>query len=346
MTARRIPRRLRPLTGLLVTVLLAAAAGCGVTARPGQVTVEPAEPAADSVPSEVGALPRVRLRPVEPPRPRPWLPVGIRWSPSEPHEGEALALALAQPVTGRRPAGVEALVGDRPVPLLRTPGGWFGMAPLPIGETGPVALELRFRLSPDSVAVQRATIPVAEHDYPATTLSVAPGYSDPSPEALRRIREEREEIRAALARVTPEWLPRGAFLRPREGRVTSPFGQRRLFNGELRSRHTGLDLAGARGEPVRAAARGRVALTGNFFFAGNAVFVDHGLGVFTGYFHLSEIAVGAGETVEAGARLGAVGATGRVTGPHLHWSLYVNGVALDAGTLLRMRPLWEEIGVR
>ena len=345
MTARPLPRLPGPLPALLAGLVIAAA-GCGVAARPGPVTVEPAELTADSVPSEAARLPQAYLRPMEPPRPRPWLPVGIRWSPPEPHEGEAVALGLAQPVTGRRPREVEAAVGGRPVPLLPTPAGWFGMAPLPIGESGPVELELRFRLSSDSVAVQRATIPVAEHRYPATSLSVAPGYSDPSPAALARIREESERIRAALARATPEWLPRGAFLRPREGRVTSPFGQRRLFNGELRSRHTGLDLAGAPGAPVRAAARGRVALTGHFYFAGKAVFLDHGLGVFTGYFHLSEIAARQGEIVEAGARLGAVGSTGRVTGPHLHWSLHVNGVALDAGSLLRMRPLWEELDVR
>lgn len=345
MTARPILAPSRPLSTLFAAALLAAASGCGATARPGPVTVEPADPAVDSVPSEAADLPQPRLRSVEPPRPRPWLPFGIRWSPADPHEGEALALGLAQPVTGREPTHVEASVGGRPMPLARSPDGWFGIAPLPIGEAGPVELELRFALSPDSVVVQRATIPVAEHRYPSTTLSVAPGFSDPSPDALRRIREEREEIRAALARVTPEWMPRGTFLRPREGRVTSPFGQRRLFNGELRSRHTGLDLAGRSGDPVQAAARGRVALTGSFYFAGNAVFVDHGLGVFTGYFHLSEIGVREGQTVEAGDRIGAVGATGRVTGPHLHWSLYVNGVALDAGSLLRMRPVWEEIGV-
>lgn len=345
MTPSRRHEPARPFLAALLGALLAATSGCGVTARPGPVSVEPAS-AADTAPSEVAGLPSVELRPVEAPTPRPWLPVGVRWSPADPREGEALALALIQPPTGRRPLGATAVVGGRPVPLVRTQAGWFGVAPIPIGESGRTELQLRFRLSPDSVVEQRAAVTVAEHRFPATRLSVAPGYSDPSPEALRRIRAERETIRSTLARVTPGWLPRGPFLRPRESRTTSPFGQRRLFNGELRSRHTGLDLAGRTGAPVRAAARGRVALTGNFYFAGGAVFVDHGLGVYTGYFHLSEVGVEEGGTVEKGDRIGAVGATGRVTGPHLHWALYVNGVALDAGSLLRMRPLWEEVGAR
>lgn len=325
----------------LLVGLCLALVGCGATGRPGPVVVDEPSPAADSVPSEAAGLPRVGLRPVRAPLPRPWLPVGLRWSPTDPREGEALFLSLLQPVTGREPLAVEAALGGRPVPLARTDAGWFGAAPLPIGEQGPATLELRFRLRGDSTVVQRATIPVADREFPATTLRVSPGYSDPSPDALRRIRSERRRITAVLARATPDWLPEGPFLRPRETRVTSPFGQRRVFNGELRSRHTGLDLAGAAGAPVRAAARGRVALTGNFYFAGNAVYLDHGLGVHTGYFHLSELAVAEGDTVRRGEVVGSVGATGRVTGPHLHWSLYVGGVPLDAGGLLRTSPMWQ-----
>lgn len=326
----------------VLAALWLTAAGCGTAARPGPVAVEEPRVAADSAPSEATAPPRVRLRPVEAPVPRPWLPVGLRWSPTDPREGEAVFLSLVQPVTGRVPLEVEAVLGERPVPLARTGGGWFGVAPLPIGEEGPTRLEMRFRLPGDTTVVQRATIPVADREFPATTLRVAPGYSDPSPDALRRIRSERERITAVLARATPDWLPEGPFLRPRQTRVTSPFGQRRLFNGELRSRHTGLDLAGRPGAPVRAAARGRVALTGDFYFAGNAVYLDHGLGVYTGYFHLSDTAVSEGDTVPKGAVVGSVGSTGRVTGPHLHWSLYVDGVPLDAGSLLRVSPVWED----
>ena len=109
-----------------------------------------------------------------------------------------------------------------------------------------------------------------------------------------------------------------------------------MFNGELQSRHTGLDLRGQVGAPVLAAGRGRVVLAGDFYFSGNGIFVDHGLGVHTGYFHLSEILVSEGDMVEKGDLIGRAGATGRVTGPHLHWSLWVNGTGQDAGNLLDM----------
>jgi murein DD-endopeptidase MepM/ murein hydrolase activator NlpD len=177
---------------------------------------------------------------------------------------------------------------------------------------------------------------IGNREFPATRLSVAPRYSDPGPEALARIREERRTITSVLSKATADWLPRGGFSWPRDTRITSPFGQRRVFNQELRSRHTGVDLAGRTGAPVGAAARGRVALTGNFYFAGNAVYLDHGLGVYTAYFHLSRIDVEEGQLLERGEVLGGVGATGRVTGPHLHWSLYVNGQSLDASSLLHL----------
>ena len=107
-----------------------------------------------------------------------------------------------------------------------------------------------------------------------------------------------------------------------------------MFNGELRSRHTGLDLRGAMGDPIRAANSGRVALSDDLFFNGGAVFIDHGLGVYTGYFHMSRREVEEGEWVEQGQVIGRVGATGRVTGPHLHWSLYALGQSLDPLSLL------------
>ncbi len=165
---------------------------------------------------------------------------------------------------------------------------------------------------------------------------MAPRFTSPPPEALERIRRERRAIRAVLDATSPEWLIQGRFALPRPLEVTSPFGQARLFNGELQSRHTGLDLAGEEGAPVAAAGAGRVALTGDFYYSGKGVFIDHGRGVYTGYFHLSRILVEEGQMVSRGQLIGEVGATGRVTGPHLHWSLWVAGKGLDAGTLLEM----------
>lgn len=144
-------------------------------------------------------------------------------------------------------------------------------------------------------------------------------------------------VREMLETVTPNWRLDGPFETPRPLDITSPFGQARMFNGELRSRHTGLDLRGRAGAAVRSSGRGRVVFAGRLYFAGNAVYVDHGLGVYTGYFHLSRILVKASAQVDSGDMLGEVGATGRVTGAHLHWYLSVGGQTLDAGSLLRVR---------
>ena len=114
------------------------------------------------------------------------------------------------------------------------------------------------------------------------------------------------------------------------------FGARRVFNGKTRSRHAGLDVAAPAGAPVVAAAGGRVALAGNFYFSGGSVVLDHGEGLFTMYFHLSRLDVKEGETVAAGQLLGAVGATGRATGPHLHWAARLGSARIDPAALLAL----------
>jgi murein DD-endopeptidase MepM/ murein hydrolase activator NlpD len=136
-----------------------------------------------------------------------------------------------------------------------------------------------------------------------------------------RVARENEEARAIgrHAHETPQ-LWSQPFIRPRTSRITSGFGSGRVFNGRLSSSHGGVDFAGRPGDPVRAANRGVVALVDNFFLAGNVVYVNHGAGVVTGYFHLTQALVAVGDTVQRGQEIGLVGATGRVTGPHLHWS--------------------------
>lgn len=118
-------------------------------------------------------------------------------------------------------------------------------------------------------------------------------------------------------------------MRPRAATVTSRFGTGRMFNGTMSSRHLGVDFRGGVGSPVYAANRGVVALVGDFFLAGNVVYVDHGGGVVTAYFHLSKTLVAAGDTVRRGQEIGLVGATGRVTGPHLHWSARYGTVTVN-----------------
>ncbi len=266
----------------------------------------------------------------------PIKPVGISWS-SEPREGSPLGIVLHDRPTGRAPVGIEGRLADRGVTFGRLRGQWFGIAAVPIGTSGPQVLTLRLSFEDESDYEQTVELDVRPTRFASTNLRVDSRFSSPPADVLERIREEREFVRGLLGTVTPEWLLDAPFEPPRPIDVTSPFGQARMFNGELRSRHTGLDLRGRPGAPVKAAGRGRVAFAGNLYFAGNAVYVDHGLGVYTGYFHLSRILVAAGDEVLPGDLIGEVGATGRVTGAHLHWYLSVGGQSLDAGSLLDLK---------
>ena len=126
------------------------------------------------------------------------------------------------------------------------------------------------------------------------------------------------------------------FLRPRQAHVTSRFGSGRVFNGRVSSSHLGVDYRGAVGDPIYAANRGVVALVASFFLAGNVVYIDHGDGIVTGYFHMSQPQVAVGDTVERGQEIGLVGATGRVTGPHLHWSARFGAWTIDPADLLSL----------
>lgn len=158
-------------------------------------------------------------------------------------------------------------------------------------------------------------------------------------DSLTQARVARENAKARAigrhAHETPQ-LWSEPFVRPRGSRITSPFGSGRLFNGRLASSHGGVDFAGKPGDPVRAANRGVVALVDHFFLAGNVVYVDHGSGVVTGYFHLTRALVAVGDTVERGQQIGIVGATGRVTGPHLHWSARYGEHTVDPMGLIEL----------
>ena len=164
----------------------------------------------------------------------------------------------------------------------------------------------------------KATVKVLKVKWPEQQISVKKTFVNPPKEAMKRIDTERKKSSEAINRVTPERYWRGEFQRPVPGVVTSAFGGRRMFNGELRSYHRGVDLRGAEGTPIKAVADGKVAIAQNMYFAGNTVYLDHGQGVVSSYAHMSRLDVKPGEMVKAGQQIGLVGATGRVTGPHLH----------------------------
>jgi murein DD-endopeptidase MepM/ murein hydrolase activator NlpD len=216
--------------------------------------------------------------------------------------------------------------GERRVLVVRRDDRWLAIVGIPLDrEPGPAAIAfLDTTLSFD----------IEAHRYREQHLTVKPSYVNPPPQQLERIASERRQIDAALARWSERPLSDVTLRAPVDGRRSDSFGSRRFFNKEPRSPHRGMDIASGRGTPIAAPLAAVVALRGDFFFTGNTVILDHGQGLVTLYAHLEEIDVAAKDTVERGARIGTVGATGRVTGPHLHFAAYLNGTPVDPALLL------------
>ncbi|HXV81118.1 MAG TPA: M23 family metallopeptidase [Candidatus Binatia bacterium] len=166
------------------------------------------------------------------------------------------------------------------------------------------------------------------------SFSVAKEFEPLSQEALERIRQDREEFSRAFMTSAPERLWEGRFVLPVSSEVTSPFGYRRVINGTPRTPHSGVDLRAGLGSEVIATNHGRVVLSGDFFFSGSSLVLDHGGGLHTMYFHLSELKAKTGATVRKGDVIALSGMSGRVTGPHLHWATRLNGARVDPFELL------------
>lgn len=177
--------------------------------------------------------------------------------------------------------------------------------------------------------ILQRSISLLQKKYPEERLKVDPSLVTPPAEALERIKNEVAAVTKALATVTSESRWAIPFNRPVPGKVLSTYALRRVYNNKPGAYHRGLDFAAGAGEPIKAAQSGRVILVGDHYFAGKSVYLDHGLGVITVYFHMSEILVREGQVVDGGDTIGRVGSTGRSTGPHLHYGLYVLGQGLD-----------------
>lgn len=240
--------------------------------------------------------------------------------------------ALAAPVSAEASPGQS---GEK------MPRRWQAVMLLPVPlEEKESALELTVSNGGNGADAVSATRKVAfyDKDRPVQKLSVDKKYVEPPAAEMARIKADREKVRQALAQQLAGRLWTLPLRRPVPGDVSSLYGLKRVFNGQPRGLHRGLDLRGAQGQAILACADGQVALTDNLYFSGNVVYINHGEGVFTAYLHMSEILVQNGEKVRRGQVLGKVGATGRVTGPHLHLSLIVQGESVDPQPFLAAQP--------
>lgn len=175
--------------------------------------------------------------------------------------------------------------------------------------------------------------------FPTEHLQVEKQYVQPDPEQQKRVEEDQKKMKAIYDTVTPEAFWKGKFLLPLKGVSTGGnFGRRRVLNGEARSPHAGVDFPAAAGTPVYATQAGKVVLAENLYYSGNTVVIDHGFGIYTLYAHLSEIEVQTGDPVGPAAEIGKVGATGRVTGPHLHWGLTIDHARVNALQIVQRQP--------
>lgn len=189
---------------------------------------------------------------------------------------------------------------------------------------------------PDQTKRLKFTILVLEKIYPVQHLNLPNEMVDLDQKTLVRVGVESKKIRQVFKGVALERFWSGSFIEPVQGRVSGRFGSQRVINGRPRSPHSGEDIAAPEGTPVVAMNSGIVQLTMDHFFTGKGVIIDHGLGLFSMYFHLSRVDVELGERVKKGSVIGSVGATGRATGPHLHWGIRLNGSRVDPYSLQKI----------
>ncbi|MGE0703864.1 MAG: M23 family metallopeptidase, partial [Vicinamibacterales bacterium] len=251
------------------------------------------------------------------------------------HEARALAPGEIVRLSVQTSQPVKTISGTafgRPIQFVSDPAGtaWDGLVAIDV-ETDPGQYVVALTAATASGTGSKLSYPLQVHSkaFETRRLRVDPRFVDPPKEEIARIQAETALQAKVFAVLTPERLWTGPFVRPVEGASTGRYGELSVFNGEPRSRHRGTDFRAALGTPVRAPARGRVALGRDLYFSGGSVILDHGQGLFSHLAHLSRIDVEEGTIVEAGQVVGLAGATGRVTGPHLHWSARLGSASID-----------------
>lgn len=234
---------------------------------------------------------------------------------------------VARVPLGAAAARPAAFDGEVPLLVPGSPAGWTALVGIPLAAAPG---EARIQLRPaDGGAARDVAYTITPKRYAEQRLRVEPRHVDLSPEDLARHKRERAHQAVVMATWTEPPPPTLQMKVPVAGRRSSSFGLRRVFNGQARNPHSGMDIAAPTGTAVRAPLAGRVIDTGDYLFNGGTVWLDHGAGLLTMVCHLSRIDVQVGERLAAGQPYAAVGATGRVTGPHLHWGVMLNRAMVD-----------------
>lgn len=200
---------------------------------------------------------------------------------------------------------------------------------------GLYCLTLKVKTNSETFEIKKF-IKIKEKYFPLKKIHVEEKYVIPPPEVLNRIKREREILDKVFKTLTPQYLFEKEFICPLPAEGKRNFGERRIFNLKKESRHTGVDIPAPLGENVKASNKGKIVLARDLYYAGKTVIIDHGFGLFSVYCHLSQINVREGELVSKGYVIGKVGATGRVTGPHLHWGFKLNGARIDPYSILEL----------
>jgi hypothetical protein len=249
--------------------------------------------------------------------------------------GSVIAIMIETPALSE----AWAQFGEKRYPFVSRAGGrsWFTLIDLGLDiSPGPHALRVSVACPDGYEKTFSVTLTVTQRPFPVKRLTVDDRFTVLSPDVLKRVLREKREIEAVHLAITPSWLGEGGFEVPSPGVLRDNFGEKRLFNGEVTSRHRGVDIRCPEGTEVRAANAGRVVLAGNFYFGGNTVIIDHGAGLFSNYCHLSAILVRNGSLVEKGAVIGRVGSTGRATGSHLHWGFRLHNEPVDPHSVMHL----------
>ncbi len=296
----------------LVALLVASSCQTVPVREPAQL-VPVHEPVLHSSPREVADGGLVRLELTLPEK----VAAGITRVRGKIEKGMIDFYPVTSQVTGAK--SYEALVG---IPFGRKPGEYRIPVVVERGEAPSVRLSV--------------VVAVVPGNYLSETLSVDPRHVNPGPEAIARMKKESSEIGWIYRNPRLERAWKGAFALPIDSPITSPFGTKRVYNGEMQSFHQGLDLRAPVGTPVMSGEAGVVALAKDLYMTGNTVILDHGFGLFTIYGHMSALKVSKGQVVQKGELLGLAGATGRASGPHLHWGAVVHRSKINPFDLTRV----------